>query len=167
MDSLSFPHLPANKSFQIASNQLPFPQALSLAPIDSVFSPRAYNCGEKVETQILLLILLLPEESEAKASMLLLIKFPTYYGLHRPANTFSFSSLFPLKVVFQQLTFLPPLCKQRPCFHFFSSVFSYFNVIFLFEMVPEIGVLHVGPCILRIDRFVSIVNEYFSQKNEP
>lgn len=30
--------------------------------------------------QILLLIPLLPEESEAMASMLLLIKFPTYYG---------------------------------------------------------------------------------------
>lgn len=153
------PHLPASKSFEIASTNSPFhgprvwpPPTLSSLLVHTNVVKRlkcrfcfSFRCFQKN-----------PKPLPPCCRSLIFPLTVETCRLWSPTNMFSLLSLFPLKVVFQQLTFLPRLYKQQPCFHFFSSVFTYVNKIFLFEMVPEMGILPVGPCILGIHRFVSI-----------
>lgn len=156
------PHLPASKSckqvLQASSNcfnQLPFPW-----PPPTLSSLLVHtNVVKRLKCRFCFSLCCFQKNPKPRPPCCRSLIFPLTVEtccLWSPANMFSLLSLFPLKVVFQQLTFLPWLYKQQPCFHFFSSVFSYVNEIFLFEMVPEMGILPVGPCILGIHRFVSI-----------
>lgn len=133
----------------------PIPQPPSPATTNYVVFPQSDKCGEKVTMRGLSLIPSLPEESAVTRPPLSpSFLFPPHCeDLQARRSSERVLIFMSSETCFSITNPLPRLINSS---HLFPSFSSYFNVPSLFKTVPEIGVLHVGPCILRIYAFVSI-----------